>query len=47
MSQMKKMGGFSGIMSMMPGLGGAFGGNKKMPDLDSEENEKEWPGWRP
>lgn len=39
MSQMKKMGGFSGIMSMMPGLG-ALGGGKKMPDLDSEENEK-------
>ena len=39
MNQMKKMGGFSGIMSMMPGLG-ALGGGKKMPDLDSEENEK-------
>ena len=35
MSQMKKMGGLSSIMGMMPGLGG-----KKMPDLDSEENEK-------
>ncbi|MCB6309254.1 signal recognition particle protein [Mediterraneibacter glycyrrhizinilyticus] len=35
MSQMKKMGGLSGIMGMMPGIGG-----KKMPDLDSEENEK-------
>ena len=35
MSQMKKMGGLSSIMGMMPGIGG-----KKMPDLDSEENEK-------
>ena len=34
MSQMKKMGGLSSIMGMMPGIGG-----KKMPDLDSEENE--------
>lgn len=40
MNQMKKMGGLSGVMSMMPGLGGAMGGRKKMPDLDSEENEK-------
>ncbi|MCI7179427.1 MAG: signal recognition particle protein Srp54, partial [Lachnospiraceae bacterium] len=38
MNQMKKMGGLSGIMSMMPGLG-AMGG-KKMPNLDTEENEK-------
>ena len=38
MNQMKKMGGLSGIMSMMPGLG-AMGG-KKMPSLDTEENEK-------
>lgn len=38
MSQMKKMGGLSSILGMMPGLG-AMGG-KKMPDLDSEENEK-------
>ena len=35
MSQMKKMGGLSSIMGMMPGIDG-----KKMPDLDSEENEK-------
>ena len=35
MSQMKRMGGLSSIMGMMPGIGG-----KKMPDLDSEENEK-------
>ncbi len=40
MNQMKKMGGLSGVMSMMPGLGGAMGGRSKMPDLDSEENEK-------
>ena len=39
MEQMRKMGGLSGIMSMMPGLG-ALGGKGKMPDLDSEENEK-------
>lgn len=39
MEQMRKMGGLSGIMSMMPGLG-AMGGKGKMPDLDSEENEK-------
>lgn len=38
MNQMKKMGGLSGIMSMMPGLG-AMGG-RKMPNLDTEENEK-------
>ena len=37
MEQMRKMGGISGIMNMMPGLGGMAG---KMPDLDSEENEK-------
>ena len=37
MKQMKNMGGLSSIMGMMPGLGGA--GNK-MPDLDTEENEK-------
>ncbi len=40
MNQMKKRGGLSGVMSMMPGLGGAMGGRSKMPDLDSEENEK-------
>ena len=39
MEQMKKMGGLSSIMSMMPGMG-ALGGKGKMPDLDSEENEK-------
>ncbi len=38
MSQMKKMGGLSSVMNMMPGLGGIGGG--KMPDFDSEENEK-------
>ena len=37
MSQMKKMGGLSSVMSMMPGLGGM---NSKLPDLDSEENDK-------
>ena len=35
MSQMKKMGGLSSVLSMMPGLGGG-----KLPDLDNEENEK-------
>ena len=39
MRQIKKMGGMASIMSMMPGMG-AFGGKGKMPDLDSEENEK-------
>lgn len=38
MNQMRKMGGLSSILGMMPGLGGL--GGKKMPDLDSEENEK-------
>ena len=38
MSQMKKMGGLSSIMGMLPGMLGM--GNKKMPELDSEENEK-------
>ena len=38
MNQMKKMGGLSSILGMMPGLGGL--GGKKMPDLDTEENEK-------
>ena len=37
MSQMKKMGGLSSVMSMMPGLCGM---NSKLPDLDSEENDK-------
>ncbi len=38
MEQMRKMGGLSSILNMMPGLSGLGGG--KMPDLDSEENEK-------
>lgn len=38
MEQMRKMGGLSSIMNMMPGLGGMAKG--KMPELDSEENEK-------
>lgn len=38
MEQMRKMGGLSSILNMMPGLGGLGGG--KLPDLDSEENEK-------
>lgn len=38
MEQMRKMGGLSSILNMMPGLGGL--GGSKMPDLDSEENEK-------
>ena len=37
MNQMKKMGGLSSVLSMMPGLGGM---GAKMPELDSEENEK-------
>jgi signal recognition particle subunit SRP54 len=36
MKQMRKLGGFSGIMSMMPGLG--MGG--KMPDINEAEAEK-------
>ena len=39
MEQMRNMGGLSGIMSMLPGMG-ALGGKGRMPDLDSEENEK-------
>ena len=35
--QMRKMGGLSSIMGMLPGMGNLGG---KMPDLDSEENEK-------
>jgi len=35
MNQMKKLGGLSSIMGMMPGMGGM-----KMPDFDSEEGEK-------
>ena len=38
MEQMKKMGGLSSILGMMPGFGG-IGGNK-MPDIDTDENEK-------
>ncbi len=38
MEQMRKMGGLSSIMGMMPGLGSM--GNKRMPDIDSEEGEK-------
>ena len=36
MSQMKKMGGLSSIMGMMPGMGGA-----KMPDIDTDAAEKQ------
>ena len=39
MKQMRGMGGLSSIMSMLPGLGG-MGGSKKMPNIDTEENEK-------
>ena len=38
MTQMKKMGGLSSVMNMLPGLGG--GGKGKMPEIDSAENEK-------
>ena len=37
MSQMKKMGGLSSLMGMMPGLG--LGGGK-MPEIDTDEAEK-------
>ena len=37
MSQMKKMGGLSSMMGMMPGLG--LGGGK-MPEIDTDEAEK-------
>ena len=37
MSQMKKMGGISSVMGMMPGMG--IGGGK-MPDIDTDEAEK-------
>jgi signal recognition particle subunit SRP54 len=37
MSQMKQMGGLSSLMGMMPGLGMAGG---KMPDIDTDEAEK-------
>lgn len=35
MSQMRKMGGFSGILGMMPGLG-----KGRMPEIDEEQAEK-------
>ncbi len=38
MSQMKKMGGLSGILGMMPGLG--LGNGKKMPEIDEAAAEK-------
>ena len=37
MSQMKKMGGLSSVMGMMPGM--SIGGGK-MPDIDTDEAEK-------
>lgn len=37
MSQMRKMGGLSSLMGMMPGMGL---GNGKMPDIDTDEAEK-------
>lgn len=37
--QMRKMGGFGNVMSMLPGLG-AMGGKGKMPDIDSDEAER-------
>lgn len=40
MSQMKKLGGLSGIMGMLPGLGGLGLGKGKLPDMDTEENER-------
>ena len=39
MKQMRKMGGFGNVMSMLPGLG-AMGGKGKMPDIDSDETER-------
>ena len=38
MSQMEKMGGLSGILGMMPGLG--IGNGKKMPEIDEAVAEK-------
>ena len=35
MNQMKKMGGLSSVMSMLPGIGG------KLPEIDTEEQEKQ------
>ena len=43
MSQMKKMGGLSSLMGMMPGLG--LGGGK-MPEIDTDEAEKNMPGMK-
>ena len=37
MSQMRKMGGFSSLLGMLPGMGL---GNGKMPDIDTDEAEK-------
>ena len=39
MSQMKKLGGISGIMGMMPGMGMGMG-KGKMPDIDEAAAEK-------
>ena len=39
MEQMRKMGGLSSIMGMLPGMGNLGG---KMPDLDSEEHGWSW-----
>lgn len=39
MKQMRKMGGFGNVMSMLPGLG-AMGGKGKIPDIDSDEAER-------
>ncbi|MGL6197726.1 MAG: signal recognition particle protein [Lachnospiraceae bacterium] len=38
MQQMKKMGGLGSVMSMLPGMG-MMGGNKKMPDIDTDDAE--------
>ncbi len=38
MSQMRKLGGFSSIMGMLPGMG--LGAGKKMPDIDADDAEK-------
>lgn len=40
MQQMKNMGGFGSVMSMLPGMG-MMGGNKKMPDIDTDNAEKQ------
>jgi len=42
MQQMKNMGGLGSVMSMLPGMGmGGMAGNKKMPDLDTDDAEKQ------